>query len=303
MDDFTTAEIHTGETTVFLRWSGTGPPVLLLHGFPETHLMWREVAPLLARDFTVVCPDLRGYGRSGCPASDSDHAPYAKRAMARDLIVAMERLGHPRFALAGHDRGGRVAYRLALDHPDRVHRLAVLDILPTEAVWARADDRLALGYWPWVMLAQPEPLPERLLTTCADAVVADALERWGSDPAVFPAPVRIAYTAALKDPSHAHAICEEYRAAAGIDRDHDRADLDAGRRISCPLLALWSAAGALGTWYQREGGPLALWREWATSVEGRAVDAGHFFPEEAPDLTAGALRRFFQATASAAATH
>jgi haloacetate dehalogenase len=134
MDDFSTAEIHTGETTVFLRWRGTGPPLLLLHGFPETHLMWREVAPRLAERFTVVCPDLRGYGRSGCPASDPEHGPYAKRAMARDLIVAMERLGHRRFAVAGHDRGGRVAYRLALDHPDRVERLAVLDILPTEAM-------------------------------------------------------------------------------------------------------------------------------------------------------------------------
>jgi haloacetate dehalogenase len=300
MDDFTTAEIHTGETTVFLQWRGTGPPVLLLHGFPETHLMWREVAPRLARDFTVVCPDLRGYGRSGCPASDPDHGAYAKRAMARDLVGGMERLGHPRFALAGHDRGGRVAYRLALDHPGRVDRLAVLDILPTETVWARADDRLALGYWPWSMLAQPEPLPERLLTACADAVVADALDRWGSDPAVFPTPVRVAYTAALRDPSHAHAICEEYRAAASVDRAHDRADRQAGRRIACPLLVLWSAAGALGSWYERDGGPLALWRPWAARVEGHAVDAGHFFPEEAPELTADELRRFFARPASAA---
>jgi haloacetate dehalogenase len=293
MDDFTTAEIHTGETTVFLRWRGAGRPLLLLHGFPETHLMWREVAPRLAEEFTVVCPDLRGYGRSGCPASDLHHAPYAKRAMARDLAVAMERLGHGRFSLAGHDRGGRVGYRLALDHPERVERLAVLDILPTETVWARADDRFALGYWPWTMLTQPEPLPERLLSACADAVVGDALDQWGSDPSAFPTPVRVAYTAALRDPSHAHAICEEYRAAAGIDREHDRADREAGRRIACPLLVLWSAAGAVGTWYQREGGPLALWREWAARVEGQALNAGHFFPEEAPDLTVDALREFF----------
>ena len=160
MDDFTDAEIHTGETTVFLRWGGAGPPLLLLHGFPETHLMWAGVAPLLAERYTVVCPDLRGYGRSGCPASDAEHAAYSKRAMARDLVGAMERLGHANFMVAGHDRGGRVAYRLALDHPERVDRLAVLDILSTETVWTRADDRLALGYWPWSMLAQPEPLPE-----------------------------------------------------------------------------------------------------------------------------------------------
>lgn len=293
MDDFTPAEIHTGETTVYLRWSGTGPPLLLLHGFPETHLMWRDVAPRLTDAFTVVCADLRGYGRSGCPASDQEHAPYAKRAMARDLVVAMERLGHDRFAVAGHDRGGRVAYRLALDHPDRVERVAVLDILPTDAVWARADDRLALGYWPWTMLAQPEPLPERILTTCAGAVVGNALDQWGSDPAAFPAAIRLAYTAALRDPSHAHAICEEYRAAAAIDREHDQADREDGHRIGCPVLVLWSAVGAVGTWYEKDGGPLAIWREWATSVEGRPVDAGHFFPEEAPELTARLLGQFF----------
>jgi haloacetate dehalogenase len=211
----------------------------------------------------------------------------------------MERLGHARFSVAGHDRGARVAYRLALDHAQRIARLTVLDILPTEAVWSRADDRLALGYWPWIMLAQPEPLPERLLTTCADAVVGNALDQWGSDPAVFPAPVRVAYTAALRDPSHAHAICEEYRAAAGIDREHDRADREAGRRIGCALLVLWSAAGALGTWYEEEGGPLAVWREWAARVEGQAVTGGHFFPEEAPDLTADLLRRFFGSPSAA----
>jgi haloacetate dehalogenase len=302
MDDFTTAEIHTGETTVFLRWGGIGPPVLLLHGFPETHLMWRAVAPLLAREFTVVCPDLRGYGRSGCPVSDPEHAAYAKRAMARDLVAAMERLGHRRFALAGHDRGGRVAYRLALDHPERVHQLAVLDIVPTEMVWERADDRLALGYWPWSMLAQPAPLPERLLTSCADVVVADALDQWGSDPAVFPAEVRLAYAAALRDPLHAHAICEEYRAAAGLDRAHDRADRQGGRRMACPLLVLWSASGALSTWYEREGGPLALWRDWAATVEGHPVQAGHFFPEETPEAVAEALRRFFSRPPSGATT-
>ena len=300
MDDFTDAEIHTGETTVFLRWGGNGPPLLLLHGFPETHLMWAGVAPLLAERYTVVCPDLRGYGRSGCPASDAEHAAYSKRAMARDLVGAMERLGHANFMVAGHDRGGRVAYRLALDHPERVDRLAVLDILSTETVWTRADDRLALGYWPWSMLAQPEPLPERILTACADAVVADALDQWGSNPATFPAAIRLAYAAALRDPSHAHAICEEYRAAAGIDRAHDRSDRAAGRGIGCPMLVLWSATGPLATWYASEGGPLGLWREWASSVEGHAIEAGHFFPEEAPGPTADALRRFFAAGDSGA---
>ena len=248
-NDFETAEIQTGETGIFVRWFGSGSPVLLLHGFPQTHLMWRRVAPALARTFTVVCADLRGYGRSGCPVSTPDHAPYAKRAMAQDLVLVMERLGFPRFSVAGHDRGGRVAYRMALDHPGRVDRLAVLDIVPTETAWERADARFALAFWPWSLLAQPEPLPERILAAAPEAIVDDALGAWGSPPTVFPPEVRAAYVQALRDAPHAHAICEEYRAAATIDREHDRTDRLGGRRIVCPLLALWSARGALDTWY------------------------------------------------------
>jgi haloacetate dehalogenase len=293
MAEFETADVETDETTIFVRRSGTGSPILLLHGFPQTHLMWRGVAPLLARDFTVICADLRGYGRSGCPASRADHAPYAKRAMARDMVVAMERLGFPHFCVAGHDRGGRVAYRMALDHPGRIDRLAVLDVLPTATAWDRADAKFALGFWPWSLLAQPEPLPERVLTAAADAIVDAALGGWGSPATVFPADVRAAYVAALRDPAHAHAICEEYRAAATLDREHDKADLVGGRRIACPLLSLWSAQGALGTWYADEGGPIALWRAWSDDVRGHPMDAGHFFPEEAPEQTAHALSRFF----------
>ncbi len=298
MDEFTTAEIQTGETSIFVRSYGSGPPVLLLHGFPQTHLMWHSVAPLLARNFAVVCADLRGYGRSGCPVSAPDHAPYAKRSMARDMVTVMERLGFPRFSVAGHDRGGRVAYRLALDHPDRVDRLTVLDILPTETVWDRADARFALAYWPWSLLAQPEPLPERILTAAPEAIVDDALGGWGSPSAVFPPEVRAAYVQALRDPSHAHAICEEYRAAATIDREHDKAARASGRRIVCPLLALWSAQGPLDTWYVEESGPIALWRVWSDDVQGRVLNAGHFFPEEAPEQTADALNHFFGAALS-----
>jgi haloacetate dehalogenase len=293
MDYFATAVIQTGETSIFVRSYGSGPPILLLHGFPQTHLMWRSVAPLLARNFTVVCADLRGYGRSGCPVSTPDHAPYAKRAMAQDMVTVMERLGFPRFSVAGHDRGGRVAYRMALDYPDRVDRLAVLDVLPTETVWERADARFALAFWPWSLLAQPEPLPERILAAAAEAIVDDALGRWGSPSAVFPPELRAAYVEALRDPTHAHAICEEYRAAATIDREHDKADRAGGRRIGCPLLALWSAAGALATWYVEESGPIALWQAWSDDVQGHPLDAGHFFPEEAPEQTADALNRFF----------
>ncbi len=295
LTDFRAAEIQTRETNIFVRYIGSGPPVLLLHGFPETHLMWRDIAPVLARNFTVVCADLRGYGKSGCPASTPDHQPYSKRAMAHDMIVVMEQLGFERFAVVGHDRGGRVAYRLALDHAERIERVAVLDVLPTDTVWARADDRFALAFWPWVLLAQPEPLPEQILVTNADAIVDNALSQWGSPANVFPAELRSAYSESLKDQQHAHAICEEYRAAAEIDREHDKSDRESGRRIQCPLLALWSGQGALATWYIDEGGPLALWKEWAVDVRGHAIDAGHFFPEEEPELTIKILREFLTA--------
>jgi haloacetate dehalogenase len=295
LDGFETAEVATGETSIFVRRSGSGAPILLLHGFPQTHLMWRGVAPLLARRFTIVCADLRGYGSSGCPASTPDHAPYAKRAMVRDMVAVMERPGFPRFSVAGHDRGGRVAYRLALDHPGRVERLAVLDVLPTGTVWEQADARFALTYWPWSLLAQPEPLPERLIEAAPDAVVDNALAGWGSPATVFGPEVHAAYVDALRDPVHVHAICEEYRAAATLDWSHDDADVTSGHRIQCPLLALWSGLGPLNSWYTEVGGPLALWRAWGDDVQGRALDAGHFFAEEIPDETADALDRFVRA--------
>jgi haloacetate dehalogenase len=293
LEDFEAIELQAEETGIFLRRFGSGPAVLLLHGFPQTHLMWRSVAPLLARRFTVICADLRGYGRSGCPASGPDHAPYAKRAMAKDMVSVMGKLGFPRFSVAGHDRGGRVAYRLALDHPDRVERLAVLDILPTADTWERADKKLATAFWPWSLLAQPEPLPERLVSDAPDAVVDDALGGWGSPANAFGSEARAAYIEALRDPARVHAICEEYRAAATLDHEHDLEDRQAGRRIACPVLVLWSGRGPLGTWYAEVGGPLALWRAWAINVSGGPLDAGHFFPEEIPEQTAEELGRFF----------
>jgi len=288
-------EIATRDTTIFLRKRGTGPGLLLLHGFPETHLMWRDVAPLLARDFTVVYPDLPGYGSSGCPVSDAMHTPYTKRAMAADMVSVMEQLGFSRFFVAGHDRGGRVAYRLALDHPDRIKRLAVLDIIPIGEAWDRADRRLATSFWPWSLLSQPEPLPEQLIAGAPEAIIQDAATHWGSPGGVFPPFIREAYVEPLRDPAHAHAICEEFRAAATLDYEHDHDDLLHGRRIDCPVLVLWSADNALDNWYHTDGGPLAIWRGWANDVRGQAIRGGHFFPEEAPEETAEALKLFFSA--------
>ncbi|MER9594541.1 alpha/beta hydrolase [Mesorhizobium sp. M0244] len=291
---FSASSLRLDDTTIFARVGGTGPPLLFLHGFPETHLMWRDIAVALAPRFTVVAADLRGYGQSGCPVSSSDHSPYAKRAMAVDMVQAMKQLGFERFMVAGHDRGGRVAYRLALDHPNAVSRIAVLDVIPTAAAWDRADARLTLGFWPWSLLAQPEPLPERLIGAAPDAVVDNAIGQWGSSAKIFSQEVRDAYVDALRDPAHIHAICEEYRAAATIDREHDALDQANGRRIECPLLALWSGEGGLENWYTQEGGPLAIWRKWADRVEGRAVQGGHFFPEEYPGKTAALLSEFFE---------
>jgi haloacetate dehalogenase len=285
--------IDVGETTIHIQRAGSGPGLLLLHGFPQTLAMWRDLVPVLSRRFTTVSADLRGYGASGCPPSAPDHAPYAKRAMARDLAAVMSELGFERFGVVGHDRGGRVAYRLALDEPARVTRLAVLDIVAIEAAWARADDRLALGFWPWSLLAQPAPLPEQLIGGAPEAVIDHALgPEWGTPAATFPDEVRAEYLAQLRDPEHRHAICEEYRAAAGIDREHDRRDLAAGTRIACPVLVLWSAGGPLDQWYATDGGPLAVWRELAADVAGQAVAGGHFFPEEHPEETARTLLDF-----------
>jgi haloacetate dehalogenase len=302
VDDFRPVVFDGGETKIFARCGGSGPPLLLLHGFPETHLMWGQVAPLLARQFTVICPDLRGYGDSGCPPSAADHAPYSKRAMARDMVALMTHLGFPTFSVAGHDRGGRVAYRLALDHPASIERVAVLDVIPIVEVWERADARLTTAFWPFSLLAQPEPFPERLVAGAPEAIISAALDGgWGSPPQAFPPAAREAYLRVLRRPANVHAICEEYRAAASMDPAHDAEDRSAGRSVVCPLLVLWSEAGPLGLWYQEAGGPLGIWRHWASDVQGRAVAAGHFFPEELPEQTAAILGAFF--AASLAASH
>jgi haloacetate dehalogenase len=292
--EFETSVVDVGETTIFIRRKGSGWPLLLLHGFPQTHLMWHRVAPALAKEFTVICADLRGYGSSGKPPSKQDHTPYSKSAMALDMVQMMEGQGFSRFSVAGHDRGARVAYRMALDHPARIERLAVLDIIPTGEALSRADARFALAFWPWSLLAQPEPLPERLLLADPEIVVDAALAGWGSDPASFPPEVRAAYIKAHRNPDTVHAICEEYRAAATIDFAKDLEDRAAGRRIMCQTLVLWSDGSGLDNWYGDAGGPLGIWRTWATNVAGRAMAGGHFFPEQNSGETVLELGSFFR---------
>lgn len=213
--------------------------------------------------------------------------------MALDMVRMMEDQGFSRFSVAGHDRGARVAYRLTLDHSAHVERLALLDIIPTGEAFRRADIRFALTFWPWSLLAQPEPLPERLILADPEVVVDDALAGWGSDRASFPPEIRAAYVNALRDPATVHAVCEEYRAAATIDSIADTVDHDEGRRIRCPVLCLWSAGSALDTWYDEAGGPLGIWRRWAADVIGRPIAGGHFFPEQNPAETVSELRPFF----------
>jgi haloacetate dehalogenase len=266
--------------------------LFLLHGFPQTHLMWRDIVPHLVKDFTVVCPDLRGYGQSGCPPSTANHWPYSKRAMAKDMIHVMEQLGFSACRVAGHDRGGRVAYRMALDHPQQVKGLAVLDILPVAEVWELCDKRI-MEFWPWSLLSQTAPFPETLIAAAPQAIVDNALSAWGTDAAVFSPAVKKAYIEALQDPLHVHAICEEFRAAYTIDHLHDTEDKEKANRIQCPVLVLWSAGGAVDSWYAAAGGPLAIWRNWAMDVQGWPVKDGHFFPEAAPEATAHILQQFF----------
>ena len=285
-EGFEITQLQTDRGSIHALVGGDGPPLLLLHGYPQSHLMWHAVAPLLAQRFTVVASDLSGYGESLRPEVAADHAPHSKRALAADQVQAMAALGHERFAVAGHDRGGRVAYRMALDAPERVSALAVLDIVPTADVWARADDRMALGYWHWGFLAQPSPLPERLIAADPDAYF-DAHLRvigLGAAPDRYPDEVLAAYRRQLDDPSAVQAICEDYRAGATIDRQLDEADR--GRRITCPVLCLWGARGALELFY---GDVLEVWRPWTQELSGRGVDASHFLAEDRPEEVAAEI--------------
>jgi haloacetate dehalogenase len=286
-DSFETSEVKVSGNTIFIRRYGQGPGILLVHGFPRTSLMWRFLAPRLADNHTVICVDLPAYGRSGTPASTDDHFAYSKRAMGNQLVEVMSQLGFPTFTLIGHDRGGRVSYRLALDHPNAVERLAVFDVIPILEGWARSDSRFAQTYWPWILLAQKDPLPESYLLGAPEAVFHNPFGQ-GS----FGRQILDEYVSTYRDPARVHGICEEYRAAATIDVEHDRADKEAGKKIECPMLHLWAQGGPLDTFYAKDGGPLGIWRQWAPRAEGQALKGGHFFPEENPDDTTGLVKKF-----------
>jgi haloacetate dehalogenase len=284
---FATHRIQTSQAEIRCVVGGGGPPLLMLHGYPQTHAMWHKVAPALAHRFTVVCADLRGYGDSSKPASDATHAAYSKRAMAADMVELMRDLGHARFFLAGHDRGARVAHRLCLDHPQAVLRAAVLDISPTRTMFAKTDQAFATAYYHWFFLIQPFDYPERMIGANPEYYLRRKFGSWGTGTAHFDPRAMAEYERCFRDPATIHATCEDYRAAASIDLTHDAEDAD--RRVECPLLVLWGDKGVVHRLFD----PLADWRAVAGDVSGRALPCGHYLAEEQPDATREELERFF----------
>ena len=288
-EGFAHRRVTVGEAGIDLVMGGSGPPLLLLHGYPQTRACWHKVAPGLAERFTVVAPDLRGYGASAKPPAGEDHQGYSKRAMARDQVETMAALGFSTFRLAGHDRGGRVAYRLALDHPERVVRLALLDIVPTLEQFAQVDKAGALGSYHWYFLAQPPGFPERLIGNDPEFFLRHTLETWCGTPGAFAPEAMAEYVQAFKDPEVIRATCEDYRAGATIDCELDQQDLERGHRITCPLLVLW---GDRGRPHKRRQ-VTETWARWATDVRATGLPCGHFLPEEAPAETLRELLAFF----------
>jgi haloacetate dehalogenase len=284
---FRLVDIAVPGSSVRARIGGKGPPLLLLHGYPQTHVLWHKVAVRLKERFTLICTDLRGYGGSAKPASDVDHSPYSKRAMAADLVAAMQLLGHETWFVGSHDRGARVAHRMALDHPGALRKLAVLDIAPTREMYAGTSDAFARAYWHWFYLIQPAPFPEKMIGADPDAYW---LKKCGSGTAgltPFAPEALQEYLRCFRDPAMIHASCEDYRAAASIDIAHD--DADGGKLVQCPVLALWGEHGAVNRCFD----VLELWRCRAANVRGHTLPGGHYLAEELPDLVATEFEQFF----------
>jgi haloacetate dehalogenase len=282
-DGFALDHVDVGEAVLRVRYGGSGPPVLLLHGHPRTHTTWHRVAPLLAdAGHAVVCPDLRGYGRSSKPPTTADHEPYSKRAMARDAVALMRLLGHERFAVTGHDRGAYVALRTALDHPAVVDRLAVLDAVPIAEALDRCDAGFAQAWWHWFFLGQTDKPADRVISADPEAWYRPNRERMGAENLAD-------YLEAIHDPATVLAMCEDYRAGLGLDRSHDEADRRAGRRIACPLLVAWATEDDMEDLY---GDPLAIWERWAADLRGARIPSGHHMAEEAPEALAAELLAF-----------
>ena len=289
-DGFTLQSLPVEAGKLRLRIGGSGPALLLLHGNPQTHAMWHAVAPKLANHFTVICADLRGYGGSFKPETSADHAPYSKREMAKDMVQLMQSLGHDSFLLAGHDRGGRVAHRLALDHPDRVEKLAVLDIVPTLEHFERTDMASAMGYYHWFWLAQPHPFPETLINYDPRFWFHNHTSRPPKYGSFFHPDALEDYLSAVDHPDTIRGICEDYRAAAAIDLDHDRQSRSEGTRITCPLLAIWGKKGKIDAWFK----PLEIWCGYCEGpLHGGPVDSGHYLAEETPEQVLDQFLGFF----------
>jgi len=287
-EGFEHRQIKTAGATINVLKGGKGPPVLLLHGYPQTHVMWHKIAPRLANDFSLVLPDLRGYGDSSKPPDGEDHFGYSKRATAQDQVEVMEQLGFKHFAVVGHDRGGRVAHRMALDHPERVTRLVILDIAPTHKLYHNVSKAFATAYYHWFFLIQPAPMPETLIGNSAEFYLNSLLGIGRLKPHAITPEAFSEYLRCFRDPATIHATCEDYRAAASIDLVHDDADMD--RKVTCPVLALWGEKGVMHRMYD----VVAVWRERAANVSGKALPCGHFLAEEAPEETLTELRNFLK---------
>lgn len=286
-EGFESSKIQTSGATIHALTGGSGPPLLLLHGYPQTHVMWHRIAPALARNHTLVIADLRGYGDSDKPAGGENHTNYSKRAMAQDQVEVMRHFGFDRFAVAGHDRGGRVAHRMALDHPAKVARAAVLDIVPTHKLFHNVTREFATAYYHWFFLIQPAPLPETLIGNSVEVYLSSRFQ--ALMPHAVTGEAYAEYLRCFRDPAAIHASCEDYRAAASIDLEHDDADLN--RKVDCPMLALWAERGPM----HRQFDVLATWQERASNVSGKVLPGGHFLPEESPDHVLPELQDFFRA--------